>query len=142
MGTADDKVLDTADRLRVLREAKAKRDEADAKRAALLEIEVLEVEERLAAQHGPRGVRWTILETSTGPIGLVLGPSVLYKRLEDAKEGEYNEALYAFVLDQVDHPTRDEAMRMFGERRGLIVSCGEALIALHKGRVETARKKG
>ncbi len=142
MGAPEDKVVSTTERLAVLREAKARREREAADYAAKLEIDLLEVEEKLAAEHGPRGVRWTTVQTSEGPFGLVMGEAGIYKRLQDHKDDRtLSEEVYAFVLAQVAHPSRDRAVEIFGRRRGLVVQCSDALIALHRGEVDALKGK-
>lgn len=145
-GTRDD-VETTASKLEALRAAKARRAAADRAEDEGAEVELLELEERFTASHGRRGKRWDLVRTTQGPIVLVRGDSMLVKQfrvgLDDAgKDGlDPFPVTFAFVVQQVAHPSAELAGARFNEMQGLAVRCQDILIALHRGEDSTQAAK-
>jgi hypothetical protein len=132
-------MADAKNKLAELRAAKAKRDAEAGDVLEALEIKTLELEAKMAADHGIRGVKWDIVETSDGPVGLLMGESVLWKQLQESKV-EHDDA-FAFVVAQVCYPPVEVAKELLVRRRGLVDMCLLALTALHRGSVAALRGK-
>ena len=148
MGVAGTRAEETtATKLEAARAAKARRASAAREEDELVELELLELEERYTASHGRRGKRWDLVRTTAGPVVLVRGDSMLVKQfrigLEDASRdgGDSFPVTFAFVVQQVAHPSQELAGARFNEMQGLAVRCQDILIALHRGEDSTQAAK-
>lgn len=133
-----------SEKLEALRRKKA---EAEAKNKfddEAREVEELEVELATAERHGRRGARWELISTTEGPVVVVRGDGLHFKKFSTALQDEAKTApevmiaARAFVLDQVAHPDREKAEALFNAAPGLVVRCQDVLVALHRGE-ETSR---
>jgi hypothetical protein len=126
-------------KLIALRAAKAQRAAEAAELLEKLEIQTLELEAELAEKHGTRGVTWDIVETSEGPIGLVMGDAVLFKKLQES-EVTHDDA-FAFVVAQVVAPEATIVKELLVRRRGIVDHCLIVLTNLHRGNLTVLRGK-
>jgi hypothetical protein len=128
------------ERLADARKAKEAIQAAAAERAKELELEALELEERLTRElGGPMGVQFAIEIVPEGCIAVKLGASGLYKRFQSGSLSF--EEQYEFIVDQLVYPTRERADQIMGARRGVVTRLSDALIRLHRGDIEALQGK-
>jgi hypothetical protein len=130
---------DTSGKLLALRAAKAQRDAEAGEALEALEIKYLELDAKMTADHGIRGVKWDIVETVEGPIGLLMGESVLWKKLQES-EVKHDDA-FAFVVEQACYPAPEVVKDLLVRRRSLVDICLLSLTSLHRGSVAALRGK-
>lgn len=130
-----------------LRKKKAALLEAEQKAREAAEEVALELELATIEKHGPRGKRWEMLTSTLGPVVVVRGDGLHFKKLsnvlsdETKTAPEISIAYREFVLAQVEFPERSAAEVIFNELPGLVVRCQDALIVLHRGEETTATGK-
>ena len=134
-------------KLEALREAKRKREEVEREAEEDLQVAELELDATMAARYGKRGKRWDIVKTTEGPIAVVRGDSMTIKQLRlgladvEKDNGDTFPITFAFVIQQIVHPSREIAGAWLNEMQGLAVRCQDILIALHRGEDSTQTGK-
>ncbi len=84
-----------------------------------LELEVLELEERLERELGAKGVMYEVLATSEGPVAVKLGESVLHTRFTATQPKTTDADVYNFVAPCVAHPSVEKFTEIIGRRPGV-----------------------
>lgn len=126
-------------KLAAAREAKAKRDEEALAKAEAAELALLELEERLTDELGPRGEEFEIVETPDGLVAIKLGDSLLHKRFSNSKCTD--EDVFAYVDPCVVHPSTEAFRAMAGKRPAIVVRCASALASLFGAKDAADAKK-
>jgi hypothetical protein len=126
-----------SDKLKALREAKAKIDEQRQAEQEAREEAQLELEVKLESDLGPRGREWEMVEDDghgEGPIAVQIGASVLQKKFEaelSADKLKTSEDFEGYVLPCVVFPDKEKVQAIFEKRPFLITRCATALATLY-----------
>lgn len=113
-------------RLAEFNAAKSARDTAEAKR---LREEVEDVEMKFDAEMGPRGREWDLIETQDGPIVVVLGSQVTFKKFSESKKTQID--VENFVRPLVKYPDAAKYMAIVEKRPAYAVRAANALCTLY-----------
>jgi hypothetical protein len=119
---------DVKAKLAEARKAKEERQKAREGDAEARELAILELEEKLEAEHGARGVMFEIVDTVEGPIAVKLGEAVLHTRFQQSKmtDAELDE----YVRPCVVHPSKEKYLEIVGRRPAIALRCASALATL------------
>jgi len=120
---------DVKERLAAARKAREDRAKAEADAAVARELEVLELEDKLVKELGPRGVEFEIVETVEGPIAVKRGEAVLHQRFQTSKVDEA--AIDEYVRPCVVSPAKEKYLEIVNRRPGIAVRCASALASLY-----------
>lgn len=121
--------------LAAVREAKAEKERAAARRRDEREVEEFRLEQRFEQETGgKRGEKFEIIDfgNDAGFVVVVRGPAVLYQRLMASKIEAGDRS--TFVLPQVGFPERDRFKEVANELLGIWDACADELVVLHKAR--------
>lgn len=127
-------------RLARARRAAEEREKARLEAAEDRELEVLELEARFTAELGERGSQFEIVPTIEGAIVVKLGPSVLQKKFNSAKNTS-DADVHDFVSPCVVHPSVERYTEIVDRRPGIAWDCALALQKLFHGKDEAATGK-
>lgn len=123
------------ERLAEVREARDKKAQAAAARAAEREVEEFELEQKFEQETGgKRDEKFAIVDfgNDVGFVVLVRGASVLYQRLMGSKIELGDRS--TFVLPQVGYPERERFKELANEYLAMWDVCCDELAVLHKAR--------
>lgn len=133
-----EKEKDVSERLIEARKAKEERAATRAKADELLELHVLELEERFERElNGVRGKAFYILVTTEGPIVVKRGESVIYKRFEQSQKGDAQtteKQLLDLVTPCVVFPDKDRFIEIVTHLKGLPLRLANPLLDLYRGK--------
>lgn len=104
----------------------AARAEEKRKRQELVEDLEMRFDEELG---GARGREFEIVETEDGPIVVVLGPEVLFKKFSDSKKTQVD--VENFVRPLVKYPDGATYAGMVAKRSAYAIRCANALCTLY-----------
>lgn len=127
------------DRLKAAREEKAKREATAHSAAEARELATLELESKLSAELGERGVHFEIVETVEGPVAVKLGEAVLHQRFQNSKVTETD--IHDYVFPCVVYPTQPAYLELVGRRPVIAVRCANALAGLFGAKAADAEGK-
>jgi len=137
---------DLQKRLHEARQRKIARDQAAQEEVERHELAVLELEEKLEAEGlGRCGTDFIVVDGGAeGPIGIKLGPSLLYTRFQAAMAGGKDprpEDVFAYVFPCVCYPKPDAFKALNEKRPHLTMRCANALTVLFGAKEDTTRSK-
>ena len=112
-----------------LAEFQRMKDKRIADEARRLREEVEDVEMRFDTELGPRGKEWDIVETQDGPIVVVLGAQLMFKKFSDSKKTQID--VENFVRPLVKYPDAAKYMALVDKRPAYAVRCANALCTLY-----------
>jgi len=136
--SAQEKSLEQLELEKEKREEQRRAEAKERRRQALL------LEERYEAELGARGQDFEIVETIAGPIVIRRGESVLFKKFMAAYNGGKDpsiEDLHAYVTPCVEHPEREEFLKIVAKHPGIYRACANALADLHVGKERDTKGK-
>lgn len=139
------------EKLAELRAKKEAKLEAKAKQREAVEIEILELEERLESELGERGKAFEIVDCSShgeGIIAVKLGPSILHKafmnhlaKVSEEKCAPHEAMVDAYVTPCLVQPSVDVYRAIVARRPVIADRVSNALATLFGVRLENERKK-
>lgn len=100
-----------------------------------IELVALDFDERL----GPRGADWEMIETTEGPIVVVVGSQSAFKKFQESKKGPTD--VENFVRPLVKYPEAKDYAAMVDKRPVYAIRCANALGTLYgmKGESESGK---
>lgn len=128
-------------KLQAARLAAEQREKARQEREDQLELDAYELDEKLSAELGPRGVFYEIVMTVEGPVAVKLGDEVLYKQYMATAEKSSTEEQHKFVFPNVIHPDKESFLKLAQRRPGVLLRCANALATLYGLRREDEKGK-
>jgi len=116
------------ERLSAARAAKEAKEKAALEAANIRELETLDLEEKLEATHGPRGVSFELVETVEGPIAVRLGEAILHTRFQASKMTDAD--IHEYVYPCIVHPSKEKYAEYVSRRPAIGLRCASALATL------------
>lgn len=122
-----------------------RRAEFEARKKALADEEkafsdlVEDLEMKFDEEFGPRGKEFEIVETKEGPIVVVLGAQVTFKKFSDSKKSQGD--CETFVRACAKYPDAGKLMALFDKRPVYAVRCANALSTLYGMKSEAENGK-
>lgn len=138
--------LTVEQRLALARERKAKREAVREEDDARIELQVLELEEKLEADgKGSAGRDFVVFGTDEGPVALRCGERILWMGFQKAKPDENGNPRHGdivnFIVPCLLAPSREDFLAMIERRAGLALVCANRLVRLYQaGAVDRAGK--